>query len=107
LVDLSYFQGFTHEEISKALEYTIGNGEKQDKNCFDTIKNNDPIDSEYTGIHIKRDCRRAMFSGLLLLKKEESLRKAAINTPELLAARTAFELALEKQAMENAIASSC
>ena len=45
-----------------------------------------------------------MCSGLLQMKKEGSLSKCAHNTLKCLQASIAFELALEKQAMENAIA---
>jgi hypothetical protein len=45
-----------------------------------------------------------MFSGLLSDEERREFEKLCEQYPELLAARTAFELALEKQAMENAIA---
>ena len=38
LIDLSYFQGFTHEQIATALHTPIGHSKNQDTKCINTIK---------------------------------------------------------------------
>ena len=103
LVELSYFQGFTHEEIAKTLNIPLGTVKNQDPECAYTTKNIDAVKVNIKD-YISSGMVESYVLGLSSADENREFEQLCARYPELVAARNEFEIALEKRLFSEAVA---